>query len=106
MDSHQRDQWIKETESSFGEQITVTDEEVRGAVTVYTKIRNKIRKLSRSFQNLAGFRKRDSDLRGSPEGIEHRTRSLEDSTELRGTLEDSSGDEDDPQRQLAERWFD
>lgn len=51
----ERASWLSGTdpESQFGARVTVTDEEVRGAFKILSKIKQRIRKLSSSFHNLA-----------------------------------------------------
>ncbi|KAJ3170221.1 hypothetical protein HDU88_008848 [Geranomyces variabilis] len=59
--AEQHDQWLREADPSYqyGAPVEVTEDDVRGAVTMLSKLRARIRKLSSSFQNLtAGFRNR------------------------------------------------
>ncbi|KAJ3087888.1 hypothetical protein HK102_010069 [Quaeritorhiza haematococci] len=68
MTSEERETWLRETDplTQYGEPMQVTDEEVRGAVKILNRIRNRIRKLSNSFHNLAaglsGLRRRTKSV--------------------------------------------
>ncbi|KAJ3156861.1 hypothetical protein HDU86_003396 [Geranomyces michiganensis] len=61
LSAEQHEQWLREADPSYqyGAPVEVTEDDVRGAVTMLSKLRARIRKLSSSFQNLtAGFRNR------------------------------------------------
>ncbi|TPX36258.1 hypothetical protein SmJEL517_g01468 [Synchytrium microbalum] len=80
--------WLRETDVSlnYGAPFVVTDEEVRGAFTIMGKIRDRIRKLSSSFQNLTSTLRRRtksmSHVLPPPDGV---PRKKNDETNTNGT---------------------
>ncbi|KAJ3046103.1 hypothetical protein HDV00_003853 [Rhizophlyctis rosea] len=67
MTTEERDEWLMQTDPDvqYGDPLDVTEEEMRGAVTIVGRIRDRIRKISSSFQHLAAglsFRRRTRSL--------------------------------------------
>ncbi|KAJ3187168.1 hypothetical protein HDU85_007206 [Gaertneriomyces sp. JEL0708] len=68
LNSEERDAWLQETDPTlYGGPVEVTEEDVRGAVSAMSRLRERIRKLSSSFQNLtAGLRRRTKSVPSVP----------------------------------------
>ncbi|KNC98571.1 CAMKK/ELM protein kinase [Spizellomyces punctatus DAOM BR117] len=90
----EREAWLQQTDPTlqYGAPVQVTDEDVRGAVTIMSRIRDRIRKLSSSFHNLtAGLRRRTKSMPSVPsEAIEALVKKGKDQCAVNGAAQQDS----------------